>query len=235
VPLSTQSTKSNLPERLPLSKSTNFYAPLSTWGEVSQEEASATFHQDIPILLSGEHAWEHPQRAKDPWGLNKNMRAILFGNAKEQPGAVSGTNYAVCYLDPQRGMFSNTVWKAWFASDTAMLLAGGDHSAITCFAPCVQFPYTTHYTVIAADGQVHEYATSAEAVQGFQALPLREVSCGSQAQTVFPQFSYYHEITCPGGIYRLEFFGPRMYEPGYRVKAAAPSESSRLKEAIPSF
>jgi hypothetical protein len=235
VPLSMQSTKSNLPERQPLSKSTNFSVPLSTWREVSQEEAFATSHQGIPILLYGEHSWVHPKGAKDPWGLNKNMRGILFGNAKEQPGAATGTDYAVCYLDPQRGTFSNTVWKAWFASDTAMLLEGGDDSAITFFAPCVQFPYTTHYTVIAPNGQVHEYATSAEAVQGFQTLPPREVSRGGQVQTIVPQFCYYHEITCPGGIYRLEFFGPHMNERGYQVKAAAQSESSQLKEAIPSL
>ncbi|HLI88939.1 MAG TPA: hypothetical protein VKV37_09625 [Ktedonobacteraceae bacterium] len=210
VPLSTQSTKSKLTERLPLKKSTNFYVPLPTWREVSPEEASATSRHGIPILLYGEHSWEHPKGAEEPWGLNKNMRVIVFGNAKEQPGAVSGTGYAVCYLDPQRGTFSNTVWKAWFPSDTAMLLEGGDHSAITFFAPCVQFPYTTHYTVIASDGQIYEYATSTEAVQGFQTLPPREVGNGSQVKTIVPQFCYYHEITCPGGIYRLEFFGPRM-------------------------
>jgi hypothetical protein len=56
----------------------------------------------------------------------------------------------VCYIDPQRGTFSNNVWKAWFASDTATMLEGGDHSAITFFGPWVQFPYTTHNTVIAA-------------------------------------------------------------------------------------
>ena len=80
---------------------------------------------------------------------------------------------------------------------------------------------TTHNTVIAADGQVHEYADSAGAVQGFQTLPPREVSSGSQVQTVFPQFCYYHEVTCPRGVYRIEFFGPRMDERGYQVKEAA--------------
>ena len=75
--------------------------------------------------------------------------------------------------------------------------------------------------MIAADGQVHEYATSAEAVQGFQTLPPREVSSGSQVQTVFPQFCYYHEITCPSGVYCLEFFGPRMDERGYQAREAA--------------
>jgi hypothetical protein len=33
--------KSKLAEGLPLKKSTNFYVPLSTWREISQEEASA--------------------------------------------------------------------------------------------------------------------------------------------------------------------------------------------------
>jgi hypothetical protein len=221
APLSTQSTKSKLPQRLPLKKSTNFYVPLSTWREISQEEAYATSQQGIPILLYGEHSWRHEKGASVTRGPGKNMRAIIFGNPGEQPGAVSGIDYAVCYIDPQRGTFSNTVWKAWFASDTAAMLEGGDHRAITFFGPCFQFPYTTHHTVIAAGGQVHEYATSAEAVQGFQTLPPREVSSGSQIQTVFPKFSYYHEVTCLSGVYRIEFFGPRMDEGGYQVKEAA--------------
>jgi len=37
-----------------------------------------------------------------------------------------------------------------FASDTATMLEGGDHSAITFFGPWVQFPHTTHNTLIAA-------------------------------------------------------------------------------------
>jgi hypothetical protein len=221
VPLALQSSKSKLAERLPLKKSTNFYVPLSTWREISQEEAYATYQQGIPVLLYGEHAWEHPQGAPSMWSANKNMQFIICGNALEQPEAVSGIDYAVCYLDQQRGTFSNTVWKAWFASDTATMLEGGDHSTITFFGPCVQFPYTTHYTVIAADGQMHEYADRAGAVQGFQSLPPREVSSGSQVQTVFPQFCYYHEVTCPSGVYRLEFFGPGMDERGYQVKQAA--------------
>ena len=217
VPLALQSSKSTLAERLPLKKSTNFCVPLSAWREISQEEASATSQQGIPVLLYGEHPWEHAQGASGTWSANKNMRVIISGNAGEQPEAVSGTDYAVCYIDQQRGTFSNTVWKAWFVSDTATILKGSDQSPITFFGPCVQFPYTTHHTVIAADGQVHEYASSAEAVQGFQTLPPREVSSGSHVQTVFPQFSYYHEVTCPSGVYRIEFFGPRMDEPGYQV------------------
>jgi hypothetical protein len=149
-PLSMQSTKSKLPERVPLKKSTNFDVPISTWKEISQEEAYAISQQGIPVLLYGEHSWRHQKGTSVMWGPNKNMRAIIFGNAGEQLEVFSGTDYAVCYIDPQRGTFSNTVWKAWFASDTATMLEGGDHSAITFFGPWVQFPYTTHNTVIAA-------------------------------------------------------------------------------------
>ena len=95
------------------------------------------------------------------------------------------------------------------ASDSAILLV-----------PCLQVSYTTHYTVFAANGRVYEYAGRAEAVQGFDTFPSREVSNGSQTQTIFPQFCYYHEITCSGSIYRLEFFGPRMDERGYTVEQA---------------
>jgi hypothetical protein len=222
VPLSLQSSKSKLAERLPLKKSTNFYVPLSTWREISQEEAHTTYQQGIPVLLYGEHAWEHLKGATGTWGgASKNMQFIISVKTGVQPEALSGTDYAVCYLDQQRGTFSNTVWKAWFASDTATLLEGGDHSSITFFGPCEQFPYTTHYTLIAADGQVREYADSDGAIQGFQTLPPREVSSGSQVQMVFPQFCYYHEVTCPSGVYRIEFFGPRMDERGYLVKEAA--------------
>src|SRR5437764_4986502 len=164
VPLSSKSGKSKLAERLPLKKSTNFYVPLSTWREISQEEANATSQQGIPVLLYGEHSWGHQKGASVRWSLNRNMRVIISGNAGEQPEAASGTDYAVCYIDQQRGTFSNTVWKAWFASDTATMLEGGNHSTITFFAPCVQFPYTTHYTVIASDGQVYEYTGHAEAI-----------------------------------------------------------------------
>ncbi len=221
VPLSSQSSKSKLAERVPLKKSTNFSVPVSTWREISQKEAAATSQQGIPVLLYTEHVWGHPKGAEAAWrwSPNKNMRAIISDDARLQPEAVSGTDYAVCYIDPQRGAFSNAVWKAWFASGPT--LEGADHSTITFFAPCIQFPCTTHYTVIAADGQVYEYADRTGAVQGFQSLPSRKVSNGSQVQTVFPQFCYYHEVTCPGGVYRIEFFGPRMDERGYPVKEAA--------------
>ena len=221
VPLLLQSAKSKLAERLPLKKSTNFYAPLSTWREITQAEAQTTYSQGIPVLLYSEHAWEHAKGVSIIWGANKNMRASIYGNALAHPEPVSGTDYAVCYLDLQRGVFSNAVWRAWFASDPATILKGNEQSAITFLGPCLQFPYTTHYTVIASDGHVHEYADRAGAIQGFQTLPPREVSSGSQVQTVFPQFCYYHEVTCPSGVYRLEFFGPRVDERGYRVREAA--------------
>lgn len=221
VPLALQSSKSKLAEKVPQKKSTNFYVPLSTWREISQAEASATYQQGSPVLLYGEHAWEHPKGASSTWSANKNMRVIISGNAGVHPESVSGTDYAVCYLDLQRGTFSNAVWRAWFSSDPTTILEGSDHSTITFFGPSLQFPYTTHYIVIASDGQVHEYADRTEAILGFQTLPPREVSSGSQVQTVFPQFCYYHEVTCPSGVYRLEFFGPRIDERGYQVKEAA--------------
>ena len=215
VPLSLQSSKSHLAERLPLKKSTNFYVPLSTWQEISQAEAHASYQQGIPVLLYGEHAWEHPKGATRTWGANKNMQFIIYGNALEHPAPVSGTDYVVRYLDPKRGNFSNASWRMWFASDSTTIFDDSDLSAITFLGPCLQSPYTTHYTVIASGGQVHEYADRTEAIQGFQTLPPREVSSGSQVQTVFPQLCYYHEVTCPSGVYRLEFFGPRMDERGY--------------------
>src|SRR6185503_4295308 len=142
VPLSRRSAHSHLAEPAPLKKRTNFSVPLSTWREISRAEAQATSRQGIPVLLYGEHTWERPQGATRAWSANTNMRVIIFGSAVVPPEALSGTDYAVCYLDPQRGAFSNLVWKAWFASDTATLLAGGDHRPITFFAPCVQFPFT---------------------------------------------------------------------------------------------
>jgi hypothetical protein len=198
----------------------DFDVPLSTWREVLQEEAQAASHQAIPVLLYSEHTWEHPQGAREVWRANTHMHAIIFGNAEVQPEAVSGTDYAVCSIDAQRGTFSNPAWRTWFASDSAALLTDGNYSTIAFFVPWVQFPFTTHYTVIAADGQIHEYVTSAQAIQGFRSFPPQEVRSGNQLQTVFPQFCYYHEVTCPGGVYRLEFFGPRRGERGYQVKEA---------------
>jgi hypothetical protein len=196
----------------------SFSVPLSTWQEISSAEAHTAYQDGIPILLYGESLWEHLKGASEPWGANRNMRTIIFGNAVFQPEAVSGTDYAVRYLDAHRGNFSNSSWKAWFASDSATIFDGSDLSTITFFRPCFQFPYTTHYTVIAADGQVHEYVDHVEAVQGFEAFFPQEGEHGNSAQpAIFPQLCYYHEITCPGGVYHLEFFGPRMGEQGYQI------------------
>ncbi len=117
APLSWHSSKSKLAERLPLKKSTHFYVPISTWREIPQAEAQATYCQGIPVLLSSEYIWEHPKGASIIWGANTNMRASISGNALAHPEPVSGTDCAVCYLDLQRGAFSNAMWKAWFASD----------------------------------------------------------------------------------------------------------------------
>jgi hypothetical protein len=192
--------------------------PLSIWGEISQEEALVAYHQGSPVLLYGEHSWEHRKGTARAWGPNKNMRVLLFGNAREQPEAVSGTDVAVCYLDLNRGNASNTSWKQWFSSATEAFFAGSAPRAITILRPFRQFPFTTHYTVIAADGHSTEYAGHAEALRAFRALPLQEESLGSRLPTRFPQLSYYHEVTCPDGVYRLDFFGPRMDEPGYLIK-----------------
>ena len=232
VPLSSQSSKSRLPERLPRKKSSNFSAPLPTWKEISPEEASALSRAGSPILLYGEHAWKHPKGAMETWRPNRNMRSIIYGDASPKPEAVSGTEYAVCYLDPKRGTFSNAAWRAWFSSDTTAFLNGSAESTITFLAPCVQFPYTTHYTVMGADGHVHEYADRTEAIQGFQAFPPQEVGEENDLHTVFPQFCYYHEVTCPSGVYRLEFFGSRMDEQGYPVKETAQRGRERLWGAI---
>lgn len=228
---SSQSSKSRLPERPPRKKSSNFSAPLPTWKEISSEEASALSRAGSPLLLYGEHAWRHQKGTMETWRPNRNMRSIIYGDAWEQPEVVSGTEYAVCYLDPKRGTFSNAAWRAWFSSDTATLLDGSAENTITFLAPCMQFPYTTHYTVMETSGHVHEYADRAEAIAGFQAFPPQEVREENDLHTFFPQFCYYHEVTCPGGIYRLEFFGPRMDEQGYQVKEAVQREKERLREA----
>ena len=170
------------------------------------------------MLLYSENAWEHPKDASETWRANKNMQGIIYGKAWEYSEAVSGTDYAVCYLDLQRGNGSNASWRTWFPTDADTIFNGSDRSTITFFGPSMQFPYTTHYTVIASAGQVYDYADRAGAIEGFSTLPPREVDNGSQVQVVFPQFCYYHEVVCPSGVYRLEFFGPRMDEQGYKVK-----------------
>jgi hypothetical protein len=217
VPLSSQSCKSKLPERLPMRTSTNFSVPISTWREITQEEARATYHQGKPVLLYSEHTWEHRKETPGTWRPNRNMRVIIYGNAWVQPDAVSGTDAAVCYLNAKQGTYSNASWRKWFSSDTAILFDHCDRS-ITFLSPCMQFPFTTHYTVIASDGHVSEYADRAGALQGFATSPLQEVRNGNAVQTVAPHFCYYHEVACPSGVYHLEFFGPRMDEQGYTVK-----------------
>ena len=224
VPLSLQSWKSQLAERETGEKSTNFSVPLPAWEEISQEEARILFHQGKPILLYGEHTWEHQKGSAGPWRPNRNMSRIIYGDAYVRSEAVSGTEYAVCYLDLNQGTFSNASWRAWFPSDAAAILDGDTPSTITFLTPSVQFPYSTHYTVVSSNGHVHEYADRAEAIQGFDAFSLQEVSNRSAFQlAISPQLCYYHEVICSSGIYRLEFFGPRMDEQGYRVREAVAS------------
>jgi hypothetical protein len=199
-----------------------FSVPLSTWQEISQAEAYTAYQQGIPVLLYGEHSWEHPQRAKRAWSPNRHMRAIIYGTDVEQPEVATGTNVAVCYLDPRRGACSNATWKAWFSSDNDMIFAHeSERSSITFLGPYMQYPYTTHYTTIAVDGHVYNYADHVEALQRFKTLPSQEVNTENDLQTIFPQLCYYHEVTCPDGIYHLEFFGPHMDEQGYKVNQAA--------------
>ncbi|GHO62584.1 hypothetical protein KSC_014760 [Ktedonobacter sp. SOSP1-52] len=217
APLSSQSWKSKPPEWLPAKKSTNVSIPISTWMEISPEEACTNYQEGSPILLYGEHRWEHLKEASETWRPNRNVCTIIYGNAKEVPEVVSGVEYAVCYLDPKRGHAANASWRAWFSSDVATLLNGSTHRNILFLSPCMQFPSTTHYTVIAADGQVHEYSDRAKAIQGYALLASQEAHDQSHLHSIFPQFCYYHEIICPDGVYRIEFFGPRMNEQGYKV------------------
>jgi hypothetical protein len=207
---------------LAMKQISTFSVPLSTWQEISQAEAHAAYQQGIPVLLYGEHSWEHLQGATRAWSPNKHMRAIIYGTDVEQPEVVMGIEVAVCYLDLQRGACSNAAWRAWFSSDNDMIFAHeSERSSITFFGPYIQYPYTTHYTAIAVDGHVHNYADHVEALQCFETLPSQEVKTGNDLQTIFPQLCYYHEVTCPGGTYRLEFFGSRIDEQGYKVNQAA--------------
>ncbi|HEY4389141.1 MAG TPA: hypothetical protein VGN34_32240 [Ktedonobacteraceae bacterium] len=224
VPLSAQLRKSKLPERLLMKRCTNFSVPISTWREIGQEEARAAYHQGRPVLLYSEPTWKHVKKIPGAWRPNRNMRALIFGDARVQQEAVSGTDYAVCYLDARRGTFSNASWKIWFSSDTATLFDHGNQNAITYLGPCMQFPFTTHYTVIASDGHIFEYADRAGALQGFSTFLLQEVRKGNAIQTIAPHFCYYHEIICPSGVYRIEFFGSHMDEPGYKIKEATESK-----------
>lgn len=201
---SAQLSTSKLPELIPGKKSYTFTVPISTWREVTPKEAHALYQQGTPLLLYGQHAWAHSNDAFATWGANKNMSKIIYGDASEKPEAVSGVEYAVCYLDLERGVFSNMSWREWFPSDIATIFDGS--APITFLHPLIEFPYTTHYTVIAADGQVHEYADRAGAIEGFSTLP-QGVNNESDAQTVLPRFYYYHEVSLPDGNHRIGFFG----------------------------
>ncbi|GCE23686.1 hypothetical protein [Dictyobacter kobayashii] len=222
IPLSSQSWKSLLPEKLPLKKSSNFCVPISTWQEITQEEAKAAYQQGKPVLLYGEHTWEHLQETPGIWRPNKNMRTIIYGNTPYPPEANSRTECAVCYLNVRQGIFSNETWKTWFPTDTTVLFNHHDQP-ITFFRPYVQFPFTTHYTIVDATGSVTEYPDREEALNGFVSTPLQEIKHGNTVQIVAPNFCYYHEVLCPSGTYRLEFFGPRMDEQGYKIKEQTPA------------
>jgi hypothetical protein len=199
-----------------------FSVPLSAWQEISQEEAYTAYQQGIPILLYGEHSWEHLKGATRAWSPNRHMRAIIYGTDVEQAEIVKGIEVAVCYLDLQRGACSNATWRAWFSSGIDIIFTPDiKRSSIIFFGPYVQYPYKTHYTAITADGHVYDYADHVEAMQRFETLPPQEVNTGNDLQTIFPQLSYYHEVICPSGTYRLEFFGSHMDEQGYKVNQAA--------------
>ncbi|MBA2682749.1 MAG: hypothetical protein H0U76_30700 [Ktedonobacteraceae bacterium] len=202
---SSQSSTSKLPEIVSGKRSHTFFVPISAWNEVSLKEAQAIYQQGIPLLLYGQHAWAHSKEAFTAWGANKNISKIIYGDASEEPEAVSGIEYAVCYLDLNRGAFSNTSWREWFPSDTATIFDGS--APITFFRPLIEFPYTTHYTVIGADGQVHEYADRDAAVEGFSTLPSQETHDENGSQTILPHFYYYHEVKFPSGSRRIGFFG----------------------------
>ncbi|HET8841690.1 MAG TPA: hypothetical protein VFN35_09495 [Ktedonobacteraceae bacterium] len=212
--LPSSSVKASLPERLLRKKSSTHSIPISTWREITQEEARAAYEQGIPVLLSSEQDWEQAPVTSRRLGPKRNIRAIVFGNALLQPKVISSTTHAVCYLDVRQGTFANMSWKTWFSSDPDILLRCQNQS-ITFLCPCILFPFTTHYTVIAPDGHISEYPDRIAAFQGFIATPLQEVSQGNTFEIVAPHFCYYHEVTCPSGIYRLEFFGPHMNEQGY--------------------
>lgn len=222
LPFSSPSSRSLLPERLLGKKSNIFYVPISTWQEITQEEARSAYKQGIPILLINERSWDHTQGTPGRWGPNQNMRAIIFGDTLPQPEVASTTSYAVCYLDIRQGTFANVSWKTWFPSDLDLLFQRQDQP-ITFLRPYIQFPFTTHYTIVASDGRVSEYSDRAAALQGFVSAPLQERSQGNTAQIVAPSFCYYHEVQLGHVTYRLEFFGPRMNEQGYPYPKPLPA------------
>jgi hypothetical protein len=190
--------------------------PIATWREITQQEAHNLYQQGTPVLLYSERTWEHTKKITGAWGPNQNMRTLIFGDAKMQAESATGTSMALCYLDARRGSFSNDTWKSWFSTDPAMLFDDNDQN-ITYFGPCVQFPFTTHYTVIASDGQITEYPDHIGALQGFAQSPLQNVRSENTTRIAAPHFSYYHDVTCPDGVYRLEFFGSDVDKQGYTI------------------
>jgi hypothetical protein len=222
---STQSVKSKLPETLPIKKSTGFFIPISTWREITKQEARITYQQGKPVLLYSEQTWEHTKKTTEAWGPNQNMRTLIFGTAEMPPAAPSGSSMALCYLDARQGSFSNGTWKSWFASDPVRLFGDTDQP-ITFFGPYIQYPFTTHYTVVASDGQISEYPDHIGALQGFATSPLQEEHNGNIVRIVVPHFSYYHDITCPSGVYRLEFFGSEVNKQGYTLTERSNALSS---------
>ncbi|GER90663.1 hypothetical protein KDW_48250 [Dictyobacter vulcani] len=223
VPLSTQSWKSLLPERLPSKKSSEFYVPVAAWVEITRAEAASSYQQGIPLLLYTEHLWKHPEGARESWRPNKNMRGIIYGKMGQELDAVAEPEYAVCYLDRKRGAFSNVTWKRWFSADPTTLFEN-NNQVVAFLRPYIQFPFTTHYTVVASDGHVSDYPDRDEALQGFAATPRQKEHETGGTEQAAPYFCYYHEVECPDGIYRIEFFGPHMDEPGYALTehASAP-------------
>jgi len=196
----------------------DFYVPISTWQEISQYKANTFYQQGIPILLYKENMWEHQRGNTESWGPNKNMRAIIFGDAKTQTESDKGTSDAVYYLDRLRGNASNASWKLWFPFSIDRIFDASAPSPFTFFSPRWQFQYTTHYTIITPDGHNIKYADHTTAVQGFQTFQAHKETTGSNPHRQFPQFCYYHEVTCSDGIYRIEFFGPHMNEPGELIQ-----------------
>ncbi|GCE14488.1 hypothetical protein [Tengunoibacter tsumagoiensis] len=206
VPPSQQSARSRLPEHTPQYKNNTFVVPISTWQEITQDEANADYQQGKPVLLYGEHTWKHGQELVGTWRANRNMSLLIDGDTIFPSEATSGVEYGVCYLDTRRGTFSNIAWKKWFSLESA-LLSRHDDQSIVFLRPLVEFPFTTHYTII-SDGYSSEYPGHSEAVQGFVASPSQAIGSGSY-------FCYYHDVACSDGTYRLEFLGPHMDDPGY--------------------
>ncbi len=59
----------------------------------------------------------------------------------------------------------------------------------------------------------HEYTSHARLLADRELF--EEINPRNTNKMVVPHFCYYHEVTCPGGPYRLAFFGPLMNEREY--------------------